>query len=438
MANYMNYNRYLLCCILLWLLPAFSLSSHDALPLQDSGIPCSEGELVFSFYGKSLCAERLQPVKVVSVKEPDVFKAWRDYQKRDIGAALSSLVRLSEDMGLNDWFRFELVRNYADGLLRTATPMDRVLLEYYMLVSMGYDVRLARTERQLVLLVPFEQEVYEHYFIHIGDKDYYLFYDDLDADLEERSVVYPCDPSKKDLGKGRSFSLLFKDKGLNIPSSDDRLCDFDDGQIHVVCTVNSCVMQMLRDYPLMNLQCYAASVVLPQFRAAIEEQLMPQLQGMSQCDAADALLHFVQSVFGYEDDFKRFGREKVNFVEENFYYNNNDCEDRSILYAYLVSSLLGLDVQFVNYPGHVCTGVRFTDCFTRGLGYFYGDDYYLICDPSYVGASIGRCMPEYSSAQPAVKTLVPMLASDTVSLPLVPRLDKKLIVSDISFEPVSL
>ena len=305
-------------------------------------------------------------------------------------------------------------------------------------MSMGYDVRLARTERQLLLLVPFEQEVYEHCFIKIGDKDYYLFFDHLESDPNEKSVVYPCDPSKKDLGKGATFSLLFKDKALNVASDEDRLCDFDDGMIHVECPVNPCVVKMLRDYPLMDLQCYASSVVLPQFRATIEEQLLPQLQGMSQCDAADALLHFVQYVFGYEDDLEQFGQDKVNFVEENFYYENNDCEDRSILYAFLVNTLLGLDVQLIQYPGHDCTGVRFTDCFTRGNGYYYGEDYYLICDPSYVGAPIGRCMPEYRAVQPSVKTLVPVSASSENELPLVPRLDHKLIFNDIVFEQKSL
>ena len=133
-----------------------------------------------------------------------------------------------------------------------------------------------------------------------------------------------------------------------------------------------------------------------------------------------------------KDDIDQFGREKVNFVEENFYYEKNDCDDRAVLFAYLVNSLLGLDVQFVQYPGHDCTAVRFTECGTRGNGYFYGDDYYLICDPSYIGASIGRCMPDYRSVKPAVKTLVPMLASDGKTTPLEPQLDRRLFMADAS------
>ena len=348
------------------------LGAHAAEPLfvQQTGTTTSiDNDVTFSFYGNSLHAARMRTVNVASIRESDVSCAWRDYQKVDVSPVVASLNELSDSLGLNDWFVLELVRYYADGLLPSSPPMDRVLLEYYVLSSMGYDIRLARSDRQLILLVPFEQEVYEHYFIHINDKDYYLIYDNLDCDMNEKSVLYPCDPStNKDSDRGRSFGLLFKDKALNVSTGDDWLCDFDDGMIHVSCMVSPCVMRMLRDYPMMDLRCYATSVVLPQFHAAIEEQLMPQLEGMSQCDAAEALLHFVQSVFGYEDDIDQFGREKVNFVEENFYYEKNDCDDRAVLFAYLVNSLLGLDVQFVQYPGHDCTAVRFTEGGTRGTG----------------------------------------------------------------------
>ena len=422
------------------LMLAKPLAAGDRLPSLPSisaGIIPEETELDFNFYGLTLRAARLDPVKVNSVRDHDVIKAWNAYRTRGVGNVLASLSMLSTELGLNDWFVFQLVRNYADALLKTESPMDRVLLEHYLLMGLGYDIRLARTERQLILLVPFEEEVYELGFITIGGKDYYLFYDDLEFNPDEKSVVYPCDPSKKLCGKGQALSLLFKDRPLNISSGEDRLCDFDDGQIHVSCLVNPCVMAMLRDYPLMDMQCYASSVVLPQFRQTILDQLNPQLEGMSQCDAADALLHFVQYVFGYEDDIEYHGQEKINFIEESFYYDKNDCDDRSILYAFLIKALLGLDVQFVHYPDHECTAVRFTDCFTRGNGYYYGDDYYLICDPSYIGATIGRCMPKYRSVQPVVKTFVPAYLSDSEDFnesPLQPRLDKRFILLDLTFD----
>ncbi len=430
--HYRHIVSLLVTCIALWL-PSGSMSASEVAGEQGT---VDDGTIDFVFFGTPLHAATVQPVEVKSASEHDVFKAWRDYQRLDRSEVVSTLRAISDDMCLNDWLVLALVRSYADALLGSGTPVERVLLEQCLLVDMGYDVRLARTNKQLLLLVPFEQEVYERCFVRTGGKDYYLLFDDLESDPGEKSVLYPCDPTKKGSAGGRTLSLLFNEESsLNIPADDEYDCDFDDGMIHVACKVNPRVMQMLRDYPLMDFECYAASVVLPHFRDAIEGQLLPQLEGMSQCEAADALLHFVQFVFGYEDDMKQYGREKVNYVEENFYYEKTDCEDRSLLYAYLVHALLGLDVQFIQYPGHDCTAVRFTDCLTRGNGYYYGQDYYLICDPSYIGAPIGQCMPEFRSVLPVVKTWVPVLASETEGSPLVPRLDKRFNLYGMSLEP---
>lgn len=422
------------------LLLSLCLSLTMALPLAAGGVKRSVPipDVEFSFYGQELRAAGLKPVKLKSVYQSDVSSAWREYQKRDVTPVLTSLEAIIEQMGLNDWFVFRLVREYSDKLLGDATPMDRVLLEHYLLVSLGYDVRLARTQTQLLLMVPFEQEVYERYFIRLEGKEYYLFFDELEADVDELSVIQPCDPSKKDVGKGRIFSLLFDDKKLMISSGESKLRDFDDGMIHVSCSIDPGIIRMLRDYPLLNMENYASSVVLPQFHDAILEQLTPQVADMNQCDAADALLHFVQHVFTYENDQEYHGHEKFYFIEENFYYDYNDCEDRSILYAFLVSSLLGLDVQFVNYPGHECTAVRFTDCSPFGNGYYYGKDYYLICDPSYVGGTIGRCMPQYRGMQPTVRTMTTVLASSGDNSPLQPRLDKRIVLPKITVEIIEV
>ena len=247
------------------LLLTLCLSLTMALPLVAGGVkkPPPMPDVVFPFYGQSLSAASIKPVKLKSVYQSDVSTAWREYQKRDVAPVLSSLQSLSKQMGLNDWFVFRLVSGYVSGLLHDATPMDRVLLEHFLLVKMGYDVRLARTNTQLLLMVPFEQEVYERYFIKLEGKEYYLFFDDLDADLDAISVIQPCDPSKKDVGKGKVFSLLFDDKKLSVTTGESKLCDFDDGMIHVSCSVDPGIIRMLRDYPVLNVCQFGGPAAVP-------------------------------------------------------------------------------------------------------------------------------------------------------------------------------
>ena len=415
--------RYISLSCMVWLFVVNAYAGDVATP-KALDLPVAESELVFSFYGQPLQIAKLRPFKVKSIGGDDVADAWHSYQKEEVETVLSSLRSLSDELGLNDWFIFELVRNYVDALLKASTPLDRVVLEHYLLVGLGY--------------VPIKQAVYERDFVRVDDKEYYLFFDDLESTDEEFSVIVACDPFAADVGKGRSFSLLFEDTYLKVRSGNDRPCELDDGNIRLSCTVNEGVMEMLRNYPMMDLQHYVTSVVMPQFQDSILEQLKLQISDLAQCEAADALLHFVQYVFGYEDDSESYGREKAYFIEENFYYDHNDCEDRSILYAFLVRSLLGLDVQIVEYPGHECTAVHFTDCLTYGNGYYFGGNFYLICDPSYVGASIGKCMPEFRSLEPRVCVVKQVTSDDEHNYPLHPRIDKIVKVPSIPKNLISL
>ena len=95
--------------------------------------------------------------------------------------------------------------------------------------------------------------------------------------------------------------------------------------------------------------------------------------------------------------------EKPYFIEENFYYPKNDCEDRAVFYAFLIRNLLGLDVHLVHFPGHECTAVCFGTENVIGSGYRYEGKTYIICDPTYIGANIGQCMPQYEGMEPKVE-----------------------------------
>ena len=82
------------------------------------------------------------------------------------------------------------------------------------------------------------------------------------------------------------------------------------------------------------------------------------------------------------------------FANETLYYPYSDCEDRSLLYATLVKDLLGLDVVLLDYPEHIATAVKFNDDI-EGDCVLINNEKYLICDPTYIGADIGICMPQY-------------------------------------------
>src|SRR3972149_2063363 len=130
-------------------------------------------------------------------------------------------------------------------------------------------------------------------------------------------------------------------------------------------------------------------------------QLKPILQGKTEWEAVNILLRFVQTAFEYKTDDDQFGREKPLFVDEVLFYPASDCEDRSVLFAYLVQTLLGLDVVGLDYPAHIATAVRFTSE-VAGDQVMYEGKKFVICDPTYIGADVGMCMEQFKGVVPKV------------------------------------
>ena len=113
------------------------------------------------------------------------------------------------------------------------------------------------------------------------------------------------------------------------------------------------------------------------------------------------MLRFVQTAFEYENDETQFGREKPFFAEETLFYQFSDCEDRSVLFAYLVRNLLGLEVIGLDYPGHIATAVKFsTDI--KGDYVEHQGERYIICDATFINANLGQCMPRLQNVIPKV------------------------------------
>ena len=61
-----------------------------------------------------------------------------------------------------------------------------------------------------------------------------------------------------------------------------------------------------------------------------------------------------------------------------------------------MKSLLGLDVVLLDYPNHIATAVKFAGDYS-GDHVMVNGRKYLVCDPTYMGASIGMAMPQFKN-----------------------------------------
>lgn len=383
--------------------PQPTLPSLPIMPKVPTVVPASQQH--FGFYGDTLSCRTMMPLMLDTTDEEAIANAWRRYHNtREATLTAQSLRVVAAEHGLNDWLTIEMVRTYVESLLDApAATAERIVLEHFLLVQMGYDVRMARTERQMLLLVPTQEVFYNQPYLVFGGQRFYLFKDRL-SPLEEADAHYYAYTLPDDVDAGRVVSLRFNgERTLKLHSGHIVHTTLDDGRISLSVSFDRAVLEALRHYPPMDIPDYAHSIVLPEIHASLWEQLRSHLEGKSQREAVMTLMHFTQYAFSYATDGDQHGYEKAYFLEENFYYPKNDCEDRAIFLVTAVRKLLGLQTHLVQYPGHECTAIHFTDPTITGDGYQYEGLSFIICDPTYIGASIGQCMPNYQHTRPIIQ-----------------------------------
>lgn len=376
--------------------PTSTDSPISVEPIAPSALP----NMSFSFYGMKLSAVLCHAQTIDDIEHQAIAKVWNAYrQDRVMKDVIRSLQSLTMAYGLNDWFTFELVRNYTESTCKNLA--SKIVLQHFLLVNMGYDIRLSSCGNQLLLLVPFNQQVYERSYLFIDGKKYYVFYDDSTSKVQNAGI-YTCRlPNETD--KGRNIDLTIRGGNIGMKTGVAHRFSMSDGKISLQGSVDEGTMEAIRRYPQMDIPFYAMSTIDSNFHRSLLTQVKEQIQGCSEKESVYRILHFVQYAFDYATDGEQHGYEKPYFIEENFYYPKNDCEDRAILFAFLVRNVLGLDVHLVQYPGHECTAVNFTTSQMNGDGYMYKGKAFYICDPTFIGASIGQCMPDYRNVKPIVE-----------------------------------
>ena len=357
-------------------------------------------KIAFPFYGIRMKATKIKVRPLASAREKDISECWtymqddRVYDK--VAPSLKLFIRGAE---LSDWLVFVLVRHYADAICPN-DPNTAITLSHYILANMGFDIRLGRTGNDLVLLVPFEQMLYSRSYLEIDGRKYFVFFNDTTTTGLEIGGISTCAiPRGTKLGKTINLTLIapYMDTGKSRPF------ELTANGITVSGSIDEMAKNISKEFPQTDIPVYAASCLDSKFRKQLVEQIKEQVGGMSQKDAANAILRFIQLAFKYKTDVEQFGYEKAFFVEENFIYPANDCEDRAILFAFLVRNILHLDVHLLYYPGHEATAVAFTDAGINGDGYMYEGKRFTICDPTYIMASVGQCMPQYMDVKPKVQ-----------------------------------
>ena len=319
---------------------------------------------------------------------------WEQFGKQKNGSLFTDLITVKLEMRLNDWAFFCLLKQTARQLPQLKDDNTRTIFMHYALHTYGYDIKMGIIDKEVALLVPIQEKVYAYSYLPENGKKYYLF----TAGEKPSATPVRTLPSLS-RNKQRPFSLAITEPMLLAEDYRDTNRTYRD------CSLNSPVNQnrisFFNDMPHTDLAVYADMPVDVAFAENTCQGLGSRIAPLSREDALNFLLHFTQSAFRYQTDGQQFGRERSLFPEETFYYPYSDCEDRAIFFSWLVRRLLKQEIVLLHYSDHVATGVRI-EKEIPGSYIRTGDKRYLICDPTYIGADIGQCMPGYEKEKPRI------------------------------------
>lgn len=349
-----------------------------------------------NYYGAKVDIPTWHDVVSMSISAPeDVATYWKLLKQSTLKEITPAIAAQAREMGLSDWATAMMVEKYVDNVMKDASDNEKIIAQQYILATCGYNIRLAMNSSQVTMLIPFAEHVYEKSYIVMDGKKYYVW-PEINSDGSFRTCTLP-----KDAEVGKDIDLRFLGKTKIGNETKEFHFQYDD--MAITGELHTGIMPLLNAYPVVDIPTVASCVLEQDVRDQVVEQVRNQVKGLTEREAANKILRFVQKAFDYATDDEQFGKEKYFYFEETLYYPKNDCEDRAIFYAYLIHEILKLDVHLIHFSGHECTAVAFNEDIEYGCSYDYKGKKFYICDPTYIGANIGKCIPKYRSESPQIE-----------------------------------
>lgn len=326
---------------------------------------------------------------------------WKSLSDSHNEVIAEQMLKWKKELRLNDWGYCLLAKRTSDALF----PKDEnesVLASWFLLMKSGYDARVGYDGGSAYLLLPATTQLFGlPYFSFSGSSNrYYALNLGSNAGRLPKAVT-TYEGSYSGATRLFDFSLTALPHLGSRPVPKKIRFTYGQEIRAISVTVDPALVEFLKQYPQTPFDAYFNAPVSPAAAHDLAEGLAPLLKGKSEVEAVNILLRFVQTAFKYKTDQENFGREKPLFADETLFYEGSDCEDRAVLFSFLVKSLTGLPVVGVNYPGHMATAVKFsTDA--GGDLVRVGGAAYTICDPTYIFADAGRSMPEFRGREPRI------------------------------------
>lgn len=328
-------------------------------------------------------------LKIKALKENALADAWKVLSGTKYDITIKSALDARQANDLCDWAYMDVIKMATE--MQYGKTNEAVLMQAYLMTQSGYRIRLAMTANRLFMLIASNYQIQNMRYITLDGTKYYLTADNGNESMQ----ICKC---KFDKEQSLSLQLARLPKFGDEPTPKRKLTSGKG--ITATVSVNKNLIDFFGTYPQANIDGdfttrWAAYANTP-LDQSIQNTLYPvfkkAIASMTERDAVGIILNWVQTAFQYGYDDQIWGGDRAFFPQETLYYPHSDCEDRAILFSRLVRDIMELDVVLLYYPGHLATAVAFTGN-ENGDWLIYNNRRYIVCDPTYINASVGMTMP---------------------------------------------
>ena len=345
--------------------------------------------LAWSMYFKS--DKRMREISVGALNPENISRYWMKMSETNYNHLLAQFTEVKDLLNANDWAYYQLIKNFTRALLPDR-PNDQVMLQWVLLNRSRYKAKIGYHEKRAFLMLPSLFTIYGHDYVAFERLNYYVV-DDKPTQISTYDFDFPEADIVMDLRITRPFNT---DQQLHTT----QLSFAWDGERHFVkLKYDQVMMDFYKMVPQCDIAVYLNSICCEDTKNSIINQFAPLLKGKSDVEAAGMLLSFVQQAFEYKTDEEVFHHEQYFFADELLHYPYADCEDRSVLYTYLVKTLLKLDVIGLGFPGHMATAVHF-DQTPEGDFLIWKGEEFVVADPTFAGAPLGMLLTQVQGQKP--------------------------------------
>lgn len=356
--------------------------------------------LNFAFFGTAdkvrLDRDDLPVLK--NVDENSVASMIQKLSTEDNDNLIFDCLEIREKRKLSDWAYVQMLNNIAQEAY-PGRKNEAQLLMAYLYMQSGYKMRLAMDEtNNLYMLFASKHVIYEKPAFVVGG-EYFYGVDKLPERLRICQSSFP---------KEQSLSLLINtNQQLTFNKSEYRsISSSRYPEMKLDVAVNKNLLDFYSTYPSSALDgnimtrwaMYANTPMDNNIKATLYPNLKELLKDKSELDATNMLLNTLQTGLVYKRDNEIWGADRAFFAEESLFYPYCDCEDRAILLTRLVRDVLGLNCLLVYYPGHLAAAIEFSDDSVMGDYVTLEGHKYIIADPTYINAPIGKTMPDMDNS----------------------------------------